>query len=205
MFCLSFQSILINLDVKYDLPVRTYYCDFSTSLALQDCKAVSSTVELANSVTSDSVDLFNFAMWACASKCFPIEPVPSSDGWQRTWWQTILMMPGLPVSSIPQWKPNRHKGACLDLFQAIGRFEPTFIEAHQGSKMIWKVRSLKSLTKTRSLLEEIITSHNEVFKCFKFDMALNFKSWLIRLERLPAVTIKQCRLRLLKYWLYSYQ
>jgi len=34
--CLSFRSILLNLVVKYDLPQRTYYCDSSTSLPLQD-------------------------------------------------------------------------------------------------------------------------------------------------------------------------
>jgi len=67
-------------------------------------KAVSSTVELVNSVNSDYVNSFNFAMWAFASKCFPIELVPCSDGWRRTWWQTIHMMPGLPVISIPQCK-----------------------------------------------------------------------------------------------------
>jgi len=50
-------------------------------------KAVSSTIELVNSVTSDSVNSFNFAMWAFASKCFPIELVPCSDRWRRTWWQ----------------------------------------------------------------------------------------------------------------------
>ena len=66
--------------------------------------AVSSTVELLNSMTSDSVYWFHFAMWAFASKCLPIELVPCSDGWRRTWWQTLHMMPGLPVSSIPQWK-----------------------------------------------------------------------------------------------------
>jgi len=65
---------------------------------------VSSTVELVNSVTSDSVNSFNFQMWAFASKCFPIDLVPCSDGWRRTWWQTIHMMPGLPVCSIPQCK-----------------------------------------------------------------------------------------------------
>jgi len=67
-------------------------------------KAVSSTFELVNSVTSDSVNSFNFAMWAFASKCFPIELVPCSDGWRRTWWQRIHMMPGLPFSAIPQCK-----------------------------------------------------------------------------------------------------
>jgi hypothetical protein len=49
-------------------------------------KAVSSNVDLVNSVTSVSVNLFNFEMWAFATKCFPIELVPCSDGWQRTGW-----------------------------------------------------------------------------------------------------------------------
>jgi len=67
-------------------------------------KAVSSTVVLVNPVTSVSVNSFNFAMWAVASQCFPIELVSCSDGWQRNWWQTIHMMPWLPVASIPQRK-----------------------------------------------------------------------------------------------------
>jgi len=66
--------------------------------------AVSSTIELVNSVTYDSVNLFNFAIWAFPSKYFPIELVPCSDGWRRTWYQTIHIIPGLPVSSIPQCK-----------------------------------------------------------------------------------------------------
>jgi len=48
-------------------------------------KAVSSTVEVVNSVTSDSVNLFNFAMWAFASNYFPIELVSCSDGCRRAW------------------------------------------------------------------------------------------------------------------------
>jgi len=47
-------------------------------------KAVSSTTELVNSVTTDSVNSSHFAMWAFASKCFTIELVPCSDGWLRT-------------------------------------------------------------------------------------------------------------------------
>jgi len=47
-------------------------------------KAVPSTIKLVNSVTCDSVNLFNFAMIAFASKCFPIELVLCSDGWPRT-------------------------------------------------------------------------------------------------------------------------
>jgi len=138
-------------------------------------KAVSSTVKLVNSVTSDSVISFNFAMWAFASKCFPIELVPCSDGWQRTRWQTIHMMPGLLVSSIQQCKLNHHEGACLELFQDIGCFEPTFIEAHQASKMICRVGSVKSWMKTRSILEQTLTSSNEVFQDFESDMAVGMR------------------------------
>jgi len=45
-------------------------CIFSIAIA------VSFTVEVFNSVTSDSVNLFNFALCTFASKCFPIELVP---------------------------------------------------------------------------------------------------------------------------------
>jgi len=139
-------------------------------------KAVSSSVKLLNSVTSDSVNSFNFAMWAFASMCFPIELVPCSDGWQRTCWQTIHMMPGMPVSSIPQCKYNCHEGTCQELFQALGRFEPTFSEAHQASKMICKVKSLKSRINTCSILEEITTSSNAVFKDFESGMAVGIRN-----------------------------
>ena len=82
------------------------------------------------------------------------------------------MMPELPVSSIPQCKSNRHEGACLEFFQALRCIEPSFIEAHQASKMVCKVTTLKSRIKTCSFLEEIITSSNEVFKDFVSDMAV---------------------------------
>jgi len=152
-----------------------FLCKLTIMIPRRPClikmaKAVSSTVVLVNSVMSDSVNSFNFVMWAFASKCFPIELVPCSDRWRRTCSQTIHMMPGLPVSSIPQCKKNRHDGACLELFQAIGRFDPAFIEAHQVSKMICNVRSLRSRMKTRSCLEEIITSSQEVFKDLESDM-----------------------------------
>jgi len=82
------------------------------------------------------------------------------------------MMPGLPVSSIAQCKLNRYEGACVAFFHAIDRFEPTFIEAHQASKIICNVRSLKSRMKTRSFLEKIITSNNEVFNDCVSDMVV---------------------------------
>jgi len=85
------------------------------------------------------------------------------------------MMPGQPFSAIPQCKQNRPEGACLELFQAIGRLEPIFLEAHHASKMICMVRSLKSQTKTRSFLEEILTSSKEVFKDCESDMVVNIR------------------------------
>jgi len=79
------------------------------------------------------------------------------------------MMPGLPVSSIPQGKYNRHEGTFRELFQAIGQFEPTFIEAHQVSNIICKVRSLKSQIKTHLFLEQILSSSKEGFKDLESD------------------------------------
>jgi len=77
------------------------------------------------------------------------------------------MIAGLPVSSIPQCTYNHHDDAWLELFQAIGRFEPTFIQAKQASKMICNVRILKSRIKTFSFLEVIVSSRNDVFKDFE--------------------------------------
>jgi len=133
---------------------------------------VSLTVKHLDLLTSDYVKLFNFAMWALVSKCFASELVPCSDGWRRTWWQTIYMISGLPVSLIPQCKWNRHKGSGLELFQAIGRIESTYIEAHQALKKSCKVRSLKSWINTHTFLEDITTTSIEVFKDCESDMAV---------------------------------
>ena len=151
-------------------------------------KSVSSTVELVSSVTSDTVNSFNFAMCADACKCLPIELVPCSDGWWRTWWQMIHMMSGLLVSSIPWCKLNRHEGASLKLSQATGRFEPIFIEGNQASKMICKVRSLTSWIKTHSFVEYIITSSNEVFKDFVSGIAVG----ILTLSNSTWITVKRC-------------
>ena len=82
------------------------------------------------------------------------------------------MMLGLPICSSLQCKQNCHKGACLESFQANGHFKPSYIEAHQASKMICNLRSLESQIKTHSFLEEIITSSNEVLKNFESDMVV---------------------------------
>ena len=153
-----------------------WLCELTIVIPWHPClfrmaKAVSSTVKVVNSVTSDSVNSFNIAMRAFATKCLPIELVPSSDGWRKTWYQTIHTMPGLLVSSIPQCEWNRHAGAGLELLQSIGCFEPIFIEAHQASKMICESRSLKWPIKTHSCLEVIITSNSDVFKDIELDMA----------------------------------
>jgi len=52
------------------------------------------------------------------------------------------------------------------------RFEPTFIEAHEASNMIGKVRSLNSRIKTQSFLEDIITWVNEIFINWESDMVV---------------------------------
>jgi len=82
------------------------------------------------------------------------------------------MMPGLQVPSIPQYKFNRHKGACLESFQAIGLVKPTFFETQETSKMSSKVRSLKSQVKTHSFLDDIITSSSELYKDCDSDIAV---------------------------------
>jgi len=46
------------------------------------------------------------------------------------------------------------------------------MEAHQASKMICNVRSLKSRIKTPSFLQQIITSRNEVFNHCVSDMVV---------------------------------
>jgi len=169
-----------------------YLCILSSVIPRLPCpfkmaKAVSSTVLLVNSETSISVNSFTFAMWAFASKCFPIELVPCSDGWRRTWWQTIHMMPGLPVASIPECRLDRHDSACLELFHAIGRFEPSFNESHHLSQMICNVRSLKSPIETCLCLEEIINSSKEVFKDLEAGMAVRIRM-LVDLTQNTGVT-----------------
>jgi len=94
---------------KIWLSNMNFLCELTIVIARLPCllniaQGVSSTVVPVYSETSDSVNSFNFAMCACASKCFSIELVPWSDWWQRTWWHTIHMMPGLQVCSIVQCK-----------------------------------------------------------------------------------------------------
>jgi hypothetical protein len=85
------------------------------------------------------------------------------------------MMPRQPDLSITQCKKNRHDGVGLELFQAIGPLEHTFIEAHQPLTLICKQRSLKSQIKTYAFLEEIISWSNEVPQDFDSDMAVEIR------------------------------
>jgi len=62
-----------------------FLCELRIEIPRLDClfstaKAVSSTVELVNSVTSDCINLFNFAMRAFACQGFSIQLVRYSDG-----------------------------------------------------------------------------------------------------------------------------
>jgi len=85
------------------------------------------------------------------------------------------MIPRLPVTSIQQCKSNCQEDAYLELFQAIRGVQPIFIDAHHLSNMICKVRSPQSQVKTHSVLEEIITSSNEVYKDFESDMEVGIR------------------------------
>jgi len=116
----------INMDQTW-MSNMNFLCYLTIEIPQLPCllrmaKTVSSTFKLVHSVNSDSANWFNFAIEAFASKCLPIVLVPCSDGCQRTWWQTIHIMPHLLLSSIPQFKLNRNEGACLELFRTIGRF-----------------------------------------------------------------------------------
>ena len=156
----------INLLCKLIISICQLPCIFSV------VKSVPSTIERVNSETSNSVISVKFAMCDFANKCFPIELVSFTDKWRRTWWKTICLIPVLPFSSILQFKQTCHDIAYLESFQAIGCFEPTFIDPNQESNRICEVRSLKSQIKTPSFLEDIIPSINEVFKYFTYDVAV---------------------------------
>ena len=78
-------------------------------------------------------------------------------------------------NTIPQCKENHHDGPCLEIFQVIDPFEPSFIEAHKASKMTYNIWSLKSQIKTPSFLDKIITLSNEVFKDFESDLELGIR------------------------------
>jgi len=91
-----------DLYLKYEFPLRTYYCNSSTSLSLQYGQSCFINHWTGRCSDIQQFDLCNFAMSAFGSKFFPIQLVPCSEGWQTTWWQMIHMMPGLSVLSIPQ-------------------------------------------------------------------------------------------------------
>jgi len=131
VLCVSSVTIdmisLSNVNFFGDLTILIPQLPCLLSMA----KAVSSTFELVDSVTSNSVKSFNIAMCTFANRCFPIKLVPCSDGWWRTWWQSIHMWPEQQVSSIPHCNFNYHEGASLETLLAIFRFKPTLFEAPQ--------------------------------------------------------------------------
>jgi len=128
----------------------------------------------------------NFVMCSLASKCVPTELVPCSDRWRWTWWHTINMKPGMPVSSIPQCKLHRDESTCLQSFQAIQCFEPTFLEAPWQLTKISKLRLLKSRIKINSFLDDIITCLNTVFKDSEWDIIVGI--WQMHLSTWQTVT-----------------
>jgi len=71
---------MVNLIFLFELTIRISRVPYCLSMA----KTVSSTVELVNSVISDTVNSFKFQICAFASKYLPNELVQCSDGWRKT-------------------------------------------------------------------------------------------------------------------------
>jgi len=69
----------MNFLYKVTIVIPQLPCLFSMA------KTVSSTFTLVIEVASNTVNLFKVAICTFAGMCFPIELVPYSDGWRRTW------------------------------------------------------------------------------------------------------------------------
>jgi hypothetical protein len=131
----------------FDVPIGIQWLPSRLWMA----NTASAHFELVNSVTLAIVNSFYFTICAIAGLCLHIELVPCSDWWQKTWWHTIYIMPGLEVGSIPQCKSNRPDCVLFELCQVIGHFEPTLSEEHKTSNLIGNLWSLKLQIKTCSL------------------------------------------------------
>jgi len=147
----------INILGKCTIQIPPLNCLFKMA------KAISSTFELANSVTTDFLTSFICAMSTLASKWYATELMPYSEGWRRSWSVTWHVMPWQLVFSILQCTFYRHDGECLHLFQTMGPCKPMKIEANWASNIICKVRLLKSQIMTPSSVQDILTSSNEVY------------------------------------------
>jgi len=141
----------MNFVCKLTIVIPRLFCLFSQT------KAVSVTVELFKSVSSDSTNSFHFVMCAWASKWFLIKMVPYSDRWSRTWWQMIHIMQGLQDFGILQCELNCHNGTWLRSIPVVDRFLRTLREAHKALQMIWIIRLHQSWIWTHSVMENIVT------------------------------------------------
>jgi len=102
-------------------------------------------------------------MWAIARKCVPSELVQYPDRWRKPSWQTIHMILGMQVCSIPKCKLYHHHAICPQIFPAIGHWKIPFIQVDQSLKVMCKIQSLTLSMHTGSYFEDIITSSSEVF------------------------------------------
>jgi hypothetical protein len=166
-------------------------------------KAAPPNFELRNSVTCDTVNLYNFGLCAFAHQCFTTEPFSYFDECWRTWWQTMHLMPGMLASSIPQCKLKHHYGACAELFKAIGHFEPTFIEANHASNIICIVRSPKSWIIICLFCKVIETCIHKELKDIQSDMAQGI--WMLHNSSSESFTIYDTVYGklIVQYWLES--
>jgi len=71
-----------------------------------------------------------------------------------------ILPPWLPVTSIPHCKLQHDEDICQELFTAMECFYYTFINAHQASKINFKVRLLQLRRKILAFLEHLLTSSN---------------------------------------------
>ena len=86
------------------------------SCLFSKAKVVPSNNRLLNSVTSNPVNLFICVMCIMTSKCFASKLVPWSDGWRRTRWQTLHIMPVIGVlNSNNQYNIYWIKSSCLSV------------------------------------------------------------------------------------------
>jgi len=158
------------------------FCEPTIGISWLPCvlnmpQVVSLTVKQVNLEVSDSVNSFNFAMCVFTRKCYPVGLVSYPDGWWRTWWQTMEMMPRLLVFSIVQCKLDYHDGAWLESFHKMWRFEAAFSVVREAINIICQVWLNESWLKIDLFWDDIITSSKKLFTEFESDMAVG--NWML--------------------------
>jgi len=130
---------------------------------LRMAKSCSSIIKLINSVSCGNVNSHNLAWYSIATVSLFIVLIPKSNGLRRTKWHTIELISQLLVCSAPRCIWNCCHIVYLEVLQAIGHFEPTFIQALNASYKIVQARLLSWSIKTHSMLGDIKTSCKNIY------------------------------------------